>query len=247
MEETAFERRQIKENGLETTQAHAPFPAYVFGCLESLDYAVNVYKNCIRLCDEVECKNLIIHGITAPAWSGKEQHELADALNDALYSALVPELQSSSVCVCLENLFVKSERICRHGVCSDPHEAMNCIDRYNALAGKECFGLCFDTGHLNLLHGDFYRYTALLGGRIKALHIHDNDGEDDEHLAPFTGSINWPAFCECMRNIGYSGDFSFETFQQTTMNRLGDERMVTAYLRMIREAGTLFRERILAK
>lgn len=50
-----------------------------------------------------------------------------------------------------------------------------------------------------------------------------------------------------MRNIGYSGDFSFETFQQTTMNRLGDERMVTAYLRTIREAGTLFRERILAK
>lgn len=89
--------------------------------------------------------------------------------------------------------------------------------------------------------------AARTGGRIKALHIHDNDGEDDEHLAPFTGSINWPAFCECMRNIGYSGDFSFETFQQTTMNRLGDERMVTAYLRMIREAGTLFRERILAK
>ena len=86
-----------------------------------------------------------------------------------------------------------------------------------------------------------------MGGRIKALHIHDNDGEDDEHLAPFTGSINWPAFCECMRNIGYSGDLSFETFQQTTMNRLGDERMVTAYLRTIREAGTLFRERILAK
>lgn len=245
MEETAFEREQIVKNGLAVTQAHAPFPAYVFGCPESLDYAIGVYKNCIRLCDAVGCKNLIIHGITPPAWSGRELHELADECNEKLYRSLIPTLLDSDVTVCLENLFVRGGKILRLGVCSDPHEAADCIDRYNALAGKDCFGFCLDTGHLNLLHGDFYKYITILGGRIKALHIHDNDGQDDEHLAPFTGSIDWENFCMCMREIGYTGDLSFETFRQTALDNVLDERVTAAYLHTIRETGAFFRERIL--
>ena len=53
------------------------------------------------------------------------------------------------------------------------------IDRYNSIAGKECFGLCLDMGHLNLLNLDMSWYIPILGKRITALHVHDNDGMVD--------------------------------------------------------------------
>ena len=62
-------------------------------------------------------------------------------LNDKLYTSLIPTLLKTNVTVCLENLFGGAGGIIS-GVCSNPHEAVEMIDRYNALAGKECFGLC---------------------------------------------------------------------------------------------------------
>jgi len=32
-----------------------------------------------------------------------------------------------------------------------------------------------------------------LRNHIASAHIHDNHGEKDEHLAPFDGTIDWPA------------------------------------------------------
>jgi hypothetical protein len=49
----------IRKNGLTITQAHTPFPAYLPGHPELLDFMIGVYKNCIRLCDYAGCKNLI--------------------------------------------------------------------------------------------------------------------------------------------------------------------------------------------
>ena len=43
------------------------------------------------------------------------------------------------------------------------------------------------------------------------LHIHDNNGFEDEHMAPFLGTIDWEDFCKALRQIDYSGALSLET------------------------------------
>ena len=58
-------------------------------------------------------------------------------------------------------------------------------------------------------------YAAVLGRRIKCLHVHDNNGSSDQHMAPLTGTVNWGNFCSSLRDAGYDGDLSFETFNQT--------------------------------
>lgn len=51
-------------------------------------------------------------------------------------------------------------------------------------------GFCFDIGHAHLL-GSFENEYATLAPRIRSTHIHDNDGDDDRHLAPGLGTIGW--------------------------------------------------------
>ena len=237
------ELTQIKKNGLAIGQAHAPFPAYITGKPEVLDYMIEVYKKNIQLCQRVGCKYLVIHGISLSKKDRENTPESIRALNDKLYKSLIPTLLETDVVVCLENLFTKDGEIVA-GVCSNPYEAVEMIDEYNKVAGKECFGFCFDTGHLNLLKQDMRSYIPVLGNRIKVLHVHDNDGISDQHKAPYTGTIVWQDFCDELRKVGYTGDISFETCNQTSLCVI-DKQVLTPWLKLIYEIGDCFRGKIL--
>ncbi|MEM1826897.1 MAG: TIM barrel protein, partial [Desulfurococcaceae archaeon] len=51
--------------------------------------------------------------------------------------------------------------------------------------------ICFDVGHAhvngyNLL--EFYKYIR---NYLGVVHLHDNDGTKDQHLPPYSGSVDW--------------------------------------------------------
>ena len=240
----AEELEQIRANGLSISQAHAPFPAYLPERPESLDYTLKIYRRCIEFCDAVGCKNLIIHGISLSNPDYTNTPESTKALNYKLYEGLIDVLVNTKVTVCLENLFTGSPKGVIEGTCSNPNEAVEYIDTLNAKAGKECFGLCLDTGHINLLRKSFRVYVPIVGKRIKALHVHDNNGSNDEHRMPYVGTINWDDFCNSLHEVGYSGDLSFETFAQTRPGQLNRE-LVPLFLHTIAGIGEYFRARIL--
>jgi sugar phosphate isomerase/epimerase len=52
--------------------------------------------------------------------------------------------------------------------------------------------LCFDIGHAHLGDGVEPSFN-LMRDRVVTTHIHDNHGEQDEHLPPYEGTINWEA------------------------------------------------------
>jgi sugar phosphate isomerase/epimerase len=52
--------------------------------------------------------------------------------------------------------------------------------------------LCFDIGHANL-ESSVAASLEAMRDRIVTTHIHDNHGERDEHLLPYTGDIDWNA------------------------------------------------------
>jgi len=61
-------------------------------------------------------------------------------------------------------------------------------------------GVCFDTGHANVMSSVAEAFE-LLKDHIRSTHIHDNQGEKDEHLFPGEGSIDWN---ETMRLIRHA-------------------------------------------
>jgi len=52
-------------------------------------------------------------------------------------------------------------------------------------------GVCLDTGHANI-EGGVLPVLAELKTHIRSTHLHDNQGEKDEHLWPGDGTIQWP-------------------------------------------------------
>jgi L-ribulose-5-phosphate 3-epimerase len=81
-------------------------------------------------------------------------------------------------------------------------------------------GACWDFGHGNLLYPDQTFALCTLGSHLKATHVNDNRGSGDDHLFPFHGTIDWHSVMPVLKEIGYEGDFVYETHNE--FNRLPD-------------------------
>ncbi len=55
---------------------------------------------------------------------------------------------------------------------------------------SNCLGFCYDSGHEYFNHRDADCLTRY-GDKLFAVHLDDNCGDDDTHLLPYDGNINW--------------------------------------------------------
>ena len=52
--------------------------------------------------------------------------------------------------------------------------------------------LCFDTGHAHI-EGGVASAVEIIRDLVVTTHVHDNNGEHDDHLLPYDGTIDWNA------------------------------------------------------
>ena len=81
---------------------------------------------------------------------------------------------------------------------------------FDALENSDDFTCCVDTGHAGIVGENAGDTIRVLGSRVRALHINDNDFRSDGHLIPFQGKIDWEDTMRALAEVGYSGDFTFE-------------------------------------
>jgi sugar phosphate isomerase/epimerase len=70
-------------------------------------------------------------------------------------------------------------------------------------------GVCLDYGHAHLM-GDLGEAIEALSGHLWTTHVHDNHGVRDDHLAPYSGAIDWDAAMMETQKIGYDGVLMLE-------------------------------------
>ena len=231
--------------GIELAQCHAPMPSYISGATEEGNALLRNYMiKSIQFCGFLGIPKIVIH----PCFDGSyrfpkltKQDEIE--LNFDFYCSLIPALKANDVLCCLENMFCqdwKSKKIYT-AICSDMNEAAYYIDGLNRIAEKECFGFCLDIGHLLVLGLDSKTSMETLGDRVKALHIHDNDGFDDLHLVPYAGLNDWEKFLKGLLAIDYTGDLNFEA--PGSLNQV-PPALIPSMLRHTAEIGKYFRARI---
>jgi len=77
-------------------------------------------------------------------------------------------------------------------------------------------GVCFDVGHWHSFAGgcrlgNLDIWVETLAPVLTHLHLHDNDGTFDQHLAPGTGTIPWPTVLAALSSRGLAPSVTFET------------------------------------
>ncbi len=80
------------------------------------------------------------------------------------------------------------------------------------LYGKDTnVGFCWDVGHEKCFANSM-EYMPLFGDRLVFTHIHDNhlNSEQDEHLLPFDGSIDYTRTAELLKKYNYKGTLMLE-------------------------------------
>ena len=205
--------------GVRINQMHMPYPLYVPGAPGELNVYLEkvVAPKSMEICAFFDCPYIVVHGAKQSGHCGSEQD--AWDRTEAFLKDLIPMAKELSVTICLENLYGSRGDHIVEGPCCDAAKAAARIDRMNREAGAEVVGFCFDTGHANLIGLDFEEFITTLGSRIKALHIHDNDGIGDLHQIPYTfarsrenkASTDWDGFLSGLGKIRFDNVLSFET------------------------------------
>lgn len=70
-------------------------------------------------------------------------------------------------------------------------------------------GICLDLGHANI-EGDVAAELLLAMPRLDHIHLHDNDGSEDAHLCPGSGTIAWPQVMNLLQDNGFDGYAALE-------------------------------------
>lgn len=234
--------RAARASGIRFSQMHAPYPAFVWGRRETGAYMREaVIPKSLRIAGFLGIPYVVVHPGKLQYQAGREAE---NRWNLDYFSSLIPLAREYGLVICLENLYEAEGGRLVEGPCSSGAEAARLIDALNERAGEERFGFCLDTGHLNLTGREPRETIAALGRRIKALHLHDNNGLEDLHQLPYTFSrrgVDWEGVLEGLAGAGYAGALSFET---APCLRSFPDQMRPAVLRAAERIGRYFAGRL---
>lgn len=152
-------------------------------------------------------RTLVIHPVAFGNYIGREEYVFEK--NMQYFKGLLPYAEEYGVKLACENMWCsdKRKKVTTGGVCGNPFEHARYIDEIN----HPLLVACIDVGHCSLSGREASDCIRVLGDRLGALHIHDNDYLDDMHTLPGLSEINFNEIMKALKDIDYKGDFTLET------------------------------------
>lgn len=187
---------------LKVNQSHAPFNRY-----SGQDYTEFGEKlmECIKKAHAVSSPIFVVHGDEFDFENLTYTPDAALEFNYKLFYPCVEFAAKNGMRIAFENVFEDGEKNPRF--CSKTEDVIALVERFNC----ETVGICWDFGHGKVQHpSDYLDKLRLAGKHLIATHIHDNYHRRDLHLMPFFGDCDWEECMRILRDVNYTGDFTFE-------------------------------------
>lgn len=168
----------------------------------------------IEVCAALGIENAVIHPGQADDLTEKDAY--FSALSEAL-KVLFPTIEKHKVNLLIENstrMFLGNKYNFYTG--ASLKEFLDYLDHPLVHA-------VWDTGHANV-EGHQYEDIIALGSHLKGLHIHNNDGRDDQHRSPLMGNMDMDGIMKALVEIDYQGYFTLEvsdTYIDVVVGRVG--------------------------
>ncbi len=201
-EDVARAGEQMRKLGLTPVSFHAPFAEKIdITALDPKARAVAVHELVVA-CEAASVmgvKNLVLH--PGPERSGRPpEAEFLERMRNAAETLNIVAERCSKLHVhlVLENML--------------PHLLFGHINDMLYLLGsiRNCeVGACLDTGHAFLAR-EMGTVIHKLSGHLHLVHVNDNRGDRDEHLAPGEGHIDWPWFLYELKRCHFKGTLILE-------------------------------------
>ncbi len=199
-------KKAAEEAGIFCNQAHAP-QNNNFGKPETDETYVPMLIRSMEIASILGAKIIVVHPIQCLPYA--DNAELLMDMNIKMYKSLIPYCEKFNIKAACENMWQwnRFTRQCIHSTCSRAEEFRDYIDAVDS----PWIVACLDVGHVVLVSEDLPRMIRVLGHRIEALHIHDNNYKDDLHSFPYLFNIEFDKMTKALKEIGYKGDFTYET------------------------------------
>jgi sugar phosphate isomerase/epimerase len=199
------ELRELGDSlGIVFNQTHIPFYAQLELSGQEFEHS-----------EEMTRRAIIASGILGAPWGVMHPGSMRDKnwspedhlkRNIEYFKPKIEAARKNNTGIAIENMGCWPRSDYFRMYCTTEYELCELVDALNDPAA----GICWDFGHANMNKLDQVLSLRTIGKRLKALHVDDNRGWDDDHLPPFWGTVDWAALMPVLTEIGYAGDLTFE-------------------------------------
>lgn len=197
-------RDALNENGITCCETHLRYYDILRSC-ESTDAETDeIIRRSVEATSVLGAKWGAWHPRSGHSFGYDRKREFEENRN-----AILKLLDTAAKCgagIAVENIPVFPDCPQYDFYLSDPKDHLELVD---SLPADLC-GICWDTGHANLMPYDQAEVIRSLGNRLKIVHLHTNDKHCDEHEAPGTGMIDWTKVMPAIASTGFAGAITLE-------------------------------------
>lgn len=212
--------RATEEVGIRFEVSHLPFLWSIVKPEELEAFSQRMYR-AIDAVKIVGADYAVAHPyavtVAAKNYSRRAQH---DQVIKQL-SPFVEYAERIGVKIVVENMRITPSFYESHRYCQCPDELCDVADELGV-------GVCWDFGHANVSGVRQSEGLAYIGKRLKVVHVNDNSGFEDEHIFPFSGSVDWKDAMHGLALAEFEGLFNYEL--ATAKHPISMRRELASYL-----------------
>jgi len=208
-------KKEFSNYGIRTT-FHAPFLDLSPGGFDIKVREITLLRmrQILELAGIIHPKNIVVHpGFDNLRFQGFENVWFENSV--LTWNTIIKDLPYKDISVVIENVFEEN-----------PFSLINLASKIDS----KNFKICFDIGHFNVFGKiTLSKWINSIKPYLAELHIHDNNGTTDEHMALGDGGINFKALFSLINNIGkdliitieaHSKDNAIKSLEWLTKNSL---------------------------
>lgn len=168
--------------------------------VQNIEELYTLLRECMKACRVFGIENVVIQPLQA-GWE----------TNLKYYQKLLGWAKEDGLHILLKNCLKYLNGRYVRGICSDAKEANTWIDALNELAEEKRFGFCMDMGVCSICGQNMYEFATVLGRKIEAVLINENNGQRPGAMLPFSQiskfrcRTDWLNFFRGLRAIDFQG------------------------------------------